>query len=76
MADTLVILVDRQQYKVRITGIDAPEKVQPFGSRSQANLGQMAFQKQVTADCPKYDRYGRLLCKISVDGKDGPATDH
>jgi endonuclease YncB( thermonuclease family) len=68
--DTLVLLVDRQQNKVRIAGIDAPEKVQAFGSRSQSNLGQMAFQKQATADCPKRDRYGRLICKVFVDGQD------
>lgn len=68
--DTLKLLVDRQQYKVRIDGIDAPEKVQPFGSKSQANLGQMAFQKQATAECPKRDRYGRLVCKVFVDSQD------
>ena len=50
-----------QQHKIRFAGIDAPEKVQPFGSKSQTNLGQMVFNKKVTADCPKRDRYGREL---------------
>lgn len=69
--DTLTLLdAQKQQHKIRFAGIDAPEKVQPFGSKSQANLGQLAFQKQATADCPKRDRYGRLVCKVSVDGQD------
>ena len=69
--DTLTLLDEqKQQHKIRVIGIDAPEKVQPFGAKSQANLGQMAFNKQVTADCPKRDRYGRELCKVFVDGQD------
>jgi len=69
--DTLTLLDEqKQQHKIRFAGIDAPEKVQPFGSKSQANLGLLAFQKQVTAECPKRDRYGRELCKVFVDGKD------
>jgi endonuclease YncB( thermonuclease family) len=69
--DTLTLLDEQmQQHKIRFAGIDAPEKVQPFGSKSQTNLGQMAFNKKVTADCPKRDRYGRELCKVFVDGQD------
>lgn len=33
--DTLTVLVDRHQVKVRLTEIDAPEKDQPFGNRSK-----------------------------------------
>jgi endonuclease YncB( thermonuclease family) len=68
--DTLVLLVDRQQHKIRFAGIDAPEKVQAFGSKSTTNLGRLAFQKQVVADGPKTDRYGRLVCNVSVAGQD------
>jgi micrococcal nuclease len=31
--DTLTLLVDREQVKVRLEGIDAPEKAQPFGTK-------------------------------------------
>ena len=69
--DTLTLLDDqKQQHKIRVVGIDAPEKVQPFGAKSQANLGLLAFNKQARAECPKRDRYGRELCKIFVDGQD------
>ncbi|WP_232019135.1 thermonuclease family protein [Sulfuritortus calidifontis] len=69
--DTIQLLDDQhRQHKIRIAGIDAPEKAQAFGSKSQTNLGRLAFQKQAVADCPKRDRYDRLICKVVVDGRD------
>ena len=68
--DTIVLLVDKTQHKVRLNGIDAPEKAQPYGSRSTENLSGLVFQKTVTADCPKVDRWGRLVCKVTVAGQD------
>ena len=69
--DTVTLLdANLQQHKIRLSGIDAPEKRQPFGNRSRLHLGAMVFGKQVTADCPKTDRYKRALCKIEVDGVD------
>lgn len=69
--DTLTILdASSQQYKIRIAGIDAPEKHQPFGERSKTSLSALAFNQQATADCPKRDRYGREVCSVSVNGKD------
>lgn len=69
--DTLFLLdAQKQQHKIRIAGIDAPEKVQAFGSKSTANLGRLAFNKNAVAECPKTDRYGRLVCKVTVAGQD------
>lgn len=69
--DTIKLLdANRQEHKIRINGIDAPEKVQPFGAKSQANLGRLAFNKDAVAECPKRDRYGRLVCKVTVAGQD------
>lgn len=67
-----VTLLDRvnRQHKIRLVGIDAPEKNQPFGSRSRQHLADLVFRKEVEADCPKTDRYGRSLCKIEVEGRD------
>jgi endonuclease YncB( thermonuclease family) len=50
---------DGQQYKIRLAGIDAPEKAQPYGQRSKQHLADLAFGKDATADCNKVDRYGR-----------------
>lgn len=69
--DTLKLLDARKtEHKIRISGIDAPEKAQPFGSKSTANLGRLAFNKDAQADCPKKDRFSRLVCKVTVDGTD------
>lgn len=38
--DTLTVLVSRKQVKVRLADIDAPERKQPFGTRSRPSLGQ------------------------------------
>ena len=69
--DTLTILDGTYtQHKIRITGIDAPEKKQDFGQRSKASLSALAFSQTATADCRKIDRYKRNLCVVSVGGRD------
>jgi endonuclease YncB( thermonuclease family) len=68
--DTLTLLVDRQAYKVRIAGIDAPEKRQAWGEKSKTNLSRLAFNQEAVAECPKVDRWGRQICKVSVNAVD------
>ncbi|NMG50039.1 nuclease [Azoarcus communis] len=69
--DTVTLLdANLRQHKIRLSGIDAPEKRQPFGNRSRLQLGALVFGKQVTADCPKTDRYKRAVCRLEVDGID------
>lgn len=69
--DTVTVLdANQQQHKIRLAGIDAPEKAQPFGDRSKQNLAAMVFNKNVTVDWEKQDHYGRTVGKILIDGKD------
>lgn len=69
--DTVTVLDGRKrQHKIRLTGIDAPEKSQPYGNASRQHLAGLVFGREVRANCPKKDRYQRELCKIEVDGKD------
>jgi endonuclease YncB( thermonuclease family) len=70
--DTITVLVERQQVKVRINGIDAPEKRQAFGERSTQNLSAMASGKDARLECHKTDRYGRQVCKVWVQPGDCP----
>ena len=63
---------DKTQHRIRIAGIDAPEKAQPFGNRSKQNMERMAHGQEALADCPKTDRYGRKLCKVYVQPQDCP----
>lgn len=69
--DTITVLdTDKVQHKVRLTGIDAPEKKQPFGNRSKQSLSDMVFNKTVVVGTVKRDRYGRELGKVLVGGRD------
>ena len=69
--DTVTVLdSEKKQHKVRIAGIDAPEKGQAFGERSTQNLSALVFQKRVEAPCHKKDRYGREVCTVYVASRD------
>ena len=69
--DTLTLLdAQKQQHKIRLSGIDTPEKAQPWGQNAKESLSNMVFNRQVTVDWHKTDRYGRTLGKVIVDGVD------
>jgi endonuclease YncB( thermonuclease family) len=69
--DTVTVLLpSRSQLKVRLAGIDAPEKRQAFGQRAKQQLATLVFDKRVTVVGHKYDRYRRLVAKLIVDGRD------
>ena len=68
--DTVTVLVNQEQIKVRLEGIDAPESRQSFGTRSKQALSEMVFGEKVTVGKTGADRYGRTLGMIVVDGVD------
>jgi endonuclease YncB( thermonuclease family) len=69
--DTVTVLdVAKQQRRIRIAGIDAPEKAQAFGASAKENLSRLAFGKRADVRCNKRDRYGREVCIVYVDARD------
>ncbi len=69
--DTITVLDSTNtQHKIRLSGIDAPEKSQPFGNRSKQSLSDLVFSKAVTVDTDKRDKYKRNVGKVLVDGVD------
>ncbi len=69
--DTVTVLdASKRTHKVRLLGIDSPEKKQPFGERAKQSLSDLVFDKQVSVEGGKQDRYGRSLGKIMLDGQD------
>ena len=68
--DTVTVLDDhRVQHKVRLAGIDAPEKGMPYGQRSKQYLSDLVFGKTVTLEGDKVDRYGRTVAKVILNGR-------
>lgn len=58
------------QWKIRLSGIDAPEKKMPFGQKSKESLSALVFNKEVAVEFNKQDKYGRTVGKITVNGFD------
>jgi endonuclease YncB( thermonuclease family) len=69
--DTVTVLTaENRQFKIRLSGIDAPEKKQPFGAHAKQTLARQLFGQPVVVEWSKTDRYGRIVGKIEVDGVD------
>jgi endonuclease YncB( thermonuclease family) len=69
--DTVTVLDEaRTQHKIRLAGIDAPEKAQAFGNKSKQALSDCAFGRRARVTGSKLDRYGRLVAKVIVEGVD------
>ena len=66
--DTLTVLVNRRQVKVRLIDIDAPEKKQAFGTRSRQSLSEICGGKTAQVDDRGRDRYGRTLGQVTCAG--------
>ena len=72
--DTLTILdASRQQHRIRLAEIDAPEKGQPFGQRSKQSLSGLCFGREAVIEDRGYDRYGRAIGRVSCAGIDANA---
>jgi endonuclease YncB( thermonuclease family) len=66
--DTLTVLNEsKQQVKIRLAEIDAPEEGQPFGTQSKQSLSDLCFGKQAKVIPRVKDQYGRTVARISCD---------
>jgi endonuclease YncB( thermonuclease family) len=69
--DTIVILAEGNiQHKIRLQGIDAPERGQAYGTKSKQHLSDLVAGRFVTVEYEKRDRYGRIVGKVLVADKD------
>jgi len=55
--------------KIRLYGIDCPEKRQAFGNKAKQFTSGMVFNKVVKVTPVTIDRYGRTIAWVSCDGK-------
>jgi endonuclease YncB( thermonuclease family) len=68
--DTLTILANNQQLKIRLSEIDTPERKQPFGTRAKQALSELAFGKLARVVEVTVDRYGRIVGRVYVGKTD------
>lgn len=68
--DTITVVRDKVSRKIRLAGIDAPEKNQPFGMMAREFLPSLVFGKDVEIETEKMDRYGREVGKVLLNGRD------
>lgn len=72
--DTVKVLnAEKQQIKIRLVEIDAPESKQAFGTQSKQSLSDICFKKTVVVDDRGTDKYKRTLGRVKCDGVDANA---
>ena len=64
--DTITVLEGTTQYKIRLYGIDTPEKGQDFGNRAKQFTSSKVFGQQVQVTQKDKDRYGRVVGMVYV----------
>ena len=69
--DTFTLLTDdKEQVRVRVAEIDAPERGQPYGDRSRQELSRLIFGEDVSVEIQVVDRYGRPVGRPVVGNMD------
>ena len=69
--DTITVLdVQKEQHKIRLAGIDAPEKGQEFGNKAKEHLSDLVYGKTVNLPDAKIDKYGRTVSRVLVGNTD------
>lgn len=65
--DTIEVLVGRDPRRVRLFGIDTPERGQPWAERAKQALSRRVWQKEVRVNDVATDRYGRTVGEVYAD---------
>ena len=73
--DTIIVIIDGKKERVRLIGVDAPEKDGPYTKKEPFNREASAFTKNMTDgkyvelkyDREKRDKYGRLLAYVYLE---------
>ena len=66
--DTFTLITkDTIKIKIRLAGIDCPERGQPFANVAKIYLSNLIFSKNVFLKTVGFDRYGRTLAIVFID---------
>ncbi len=72
--DTITVLHNGKGERIRLHGIDCPEKRQAFGNRAKQFTSNLVFAKTVTVQGVDLDRYGRTVGMVLLP--DGRSLNH
>ncbi len=68
--DTITVLHNGKGERIRLHGIDCPEKRQAFGNRAKQFTSTLVFGNTVTVQVVDRDRYGRTVAEVLLpDGR-------
>jgi endonuclease YncB( thermonuclease family) len=68
--DTIRVLHDRREQRIRVYGVDFPESKQAFGTRARQFTADLVFAKAVRVESLGTDRYGRTIGRVTLpDGR-------
>jgi len=67
--DTITVMHNGTGEKIRLYGIDTPEKRQDFGTKAKKFTSDMVYGKKVTVESVTTDRYGRTVGLVYIGGK-------
>lgn len=62
--DTIEVLHNQRPERIRLSGIDCPEKGQAFGRRAKQVASELVFGKRVTLQTHGHDKYGRTIADV------------
>jgi endonuclease YncB( thermonuclease family) len=69
--DTITVLDEAHAtHKVRLAGIDAPERRQAYGDRARQHLSELVYARTVAVSWSKRDRYGRIVGLVRIGAVD------
>lgn len=69
--DTFTFLSSRKStFRIRLDGIDAPEKGMPYAKKSKEFLAALLLDQVLELQVVSVDRYGRYVCKVFCNGQD------
>ena len=62
--DTIEVLHDNHSERIRLNGIDCPEKGQAYGTKAKQATSELIFGKEVTLQTHGKDKYGRTIADV------------
>lgn len=72
--DTIEVFNGQKRERIRLNGIDCPEKKQAFGAHATAALNNLVKYKKIKIQYTKEEKYGRILGTIFIENNDFTQT--